>query len=216
MKELLVKKICIENVEVSDLPILLDKEKVAFHSINEINWEAFPYHPSVIFRIAHTENALLLNYRVTEKSVRARYRKDNEAVWTDACVEFFVIPGENNVYYNIECNCIGTILLGSGVTRNERERAPQNILSRIKRWSSLGRESFEECIAECSWEVALIIPYSVFYRDNVFSLDGRTLRANFYKCGDELHEPHFLSWNAISSPKPNFHLPDFFGRLYFE
>ena len=24
-----------------------------------------------------------------------------------------------------------------------------------------------------------------------------SIRANFYKCGDELQKPHFLSWNPI-------------------
>ena len=46
-------------------------------------------------------------------------------------------------------------------------------------------------------------------------LDGRTMRANFYKCGDLLPRPHFLSWNAISLPRPDFHCPEFFGTLRF-
>jgi hypothetical protein len=40
--------------------------------------------------------------------------------------------------------------------------------------------------------------------------------ANFYKCGDETPEPHFLSWNPIDLPKPNFHVPQFFGQLELE
>ncbi len=42
------------------------------------------------------------------------------------------------------------------------------------------------------------------------------LKANFYKCGDELQTPHFLSWNPIEIEKPDFHRPDFFGTLRFE
>ena len=48
------------------------------------------------------------------------------------------------------------------------------------------------------------------------SLDGQTIKANFYKCGDELQTPHFLSWNPINIEKPDFHRPDFFGSLEFE
>lgn len=40
--------------------------------------------------------------------------------------------------------------------------------------------------------------------------------ANFYKCGDKLQTPHFLSWNPINLEKPNFHCPEFFGTLNFE
>ena len=83
-------------------------------------------------------------------------------------------------------------------------------------WSSLGREDFEERIGECSWEVALVIPYSAFFMHNVTSLGGKTIRANFYKCGDKLQTPHFLSWSPIDLEKPNFHCPEFFGELHFE
>lgn len=34
--------------------------------------------------------------------------------------------------------------------------------------------------------------------------------ANFYKCGDDLPAPYYLSWNKIIAPKPDFHYPDFF------
>ena len=45
---------------------------------------------------------------------------------------------------------------------------------------------------------------------------GRTLHGNFYKCGDLLQVPHFLSWNPIQLPKPCFHCPEFFGELIFK
>jgi hypothetical protein len=80
----------------------------------------------------------------------------------------------------------------------------------------LGREAFDERVGECAWEVALVIPYSAFFLHDITSLDGKTLRANFYKCGDKLQTPHFLSWNPIGLEKPNFHCPEFFGTLHFE
>jgi hypothetical protein len=62
----------------------------------------------------------------------------------------------------------------------------------------------------------LSIPYSTFFLHDIKTLEGQTIRANFYKCGDKLQSPHYLSWNPISLPKPNFHCPDFFGILHFE
>ncbi len=47
------------------------------------------------------------------------------------------------------------------------------------------------------------------------SLEGKRIPANFYKCGDKLRTPHFLSWNKIEIEKPDFHRPDFFGELHF-
>lgn len=212
-----VKKISIANVEVCALPELLDEEKIGFQSIDNVNWPAaFPYKPKVEFRMAHTEDAILLHFKVREASVRAKYGKDNDSVWTDACVEFFSIPADDGIYYNLECSCIGTILVGAGAERANREHAPQEVMDKVQRWSSLGREPFAERIEETSWDVALVIPYTVFFKHHLTSLDGKVVKANFYKCGDELQTPHFLSWNPIAIEKPDFHRPDFFGTLEFE
>lgn len=211
-----VKKISVANVEVCALPELLDKEKIGFQPIDKVNWPEYPYRPKVEFRMAHTDNAILLHFRVKEGSVRAKYGEDNGSVWTDSCVEFFSVPAADGIYYNIECNCIGTILVGAGPERNNRERAPQEVMDKVQRWASLGRKPFIKRVGECNWEVALIIPYTVFFKHTITTLDGKTVKANFYKCGDELQAPHFVSWNPIEIEKPDFHRPDFFGTLEFE
>lgn len=59
-------------------------------------------------------------------------------------MEFFSIPAGDGIYYNLECNCIATILLAAGSERNNREMAPSEITDQVKRWASLGRETFEE------------------------------------------------------------------------
>lgn len=216
MKELNVKKVSLANVAVENVPGLLDKEKVDFQPINTVNWAAYPYCPEVQFRMAHTDDAILLHYRVKEASVRAVAATDNGAVWEDACVEFFCVPAADGIYYNIECNCAGTLLIGAGLERNNREHAPQEVMDRVQRWASLGRASFEEKVGECNWELALVIPYSAFFKHQLTNLDGKKIRANFYKCGDKLQTPHFLSWNPIEIENPDFHRPDFFGMLNFE
>lgn len=211
-----VKKISSANIDASSLPGLFDKEKIDFTPIACVNWTDYPYKPKVNFRIAHTEEAILLHFKVREASVRARYKEDNDAVWTDSCVEFFSIPAGDGIYYNLECNCIGTVLVGVGSVREGREHAPQEVTALVQRWASLGADTFEERIADTDWEVALIIPYAVFFKHQITSLDNKDIKANFYKCGDELETPHFLSWNPIEIEKPDFHRPDYFGVLTFE
>ena len=204
------------NVEVADLPKLLDEEKIDFQPIQCVNWPAYPYKPSASFRIAHSKDAVLLHFRVREASVQAKYGEDNGSVWTDSCVEFFSMPAGDDVYYNVECNCAGTLLVGGGAGRKDRPHAPQEVLDRVQRWASLGREPFDERVGECAWEVALIIPASTFFLHDLGTFSGRDVRANFYKCGDLLQTPHFLSWNPIGLETPNFHCPQFFGLLHFE
>lgn len=216
MKELKVKKVNATGIPVASIPALLDEEKISFQPIDTVNWAEYPYRPAVEFRIAHTDNAILLHYKVKEASVRAVADKDNGPVWEDACVEFFSVPAGDGIYYNVECNCAGTLLIGAGSGRTNRQHAPQEVLDQVQRWSSLGHGVFEEQVGERSWELVLQIPYSAFFLHQISSLDGQSLRGNFYKCGDKLATPHFLSWNPIALEQPNFHCPEFFGLLVME
>lgn len=216
MKSLKVKKVNVDTaVDARHVPALLDKAEVDYQPIDVVNWPAFPYRPEVSFRIGYTNDAVLLHYKVTEKSVRAHYGKDDDPVYKDSCVEFFISPGGDQIYYNLECNCIGTILFGGGEPGN-RDRADAEVMNTIGRWAGLGTAPFDERIGQTEWEVALVVPFTAFYKHRLSSLSGQDIRANFYKCGDDLTTPHFLSWSPIRVERPNFHLPAFFGVLHFE
>lgn len=215
-RELTVKKIaCTALPSGEAVRSLLDQNKIDFQPIDIANWKAFPYKPEVYFRIAHTGKEILLHYKVKETNVRAVAAKDNGRVWEDACVEFFVSPDGNNHYYNLECNCISKLLIQEG-SPGSRKLAAQEVLNQVKRWSSLGNEPFEEREGECSWELTMVIPVSTFYKHSIESLDGKTMKGNFYKCGDKLQTPHYLSWNPIQTEQPKFHTPAYFGTLHFE
>ena len=215
-KELYVKKLALAVPQAAEIPAVLAKAQVVYQPIACVDWEeAYPYAPQVEFAMAYTDEALLLHYRVTEASVRAMAGRDNGPVWEDACVEFFSMPGDDDAYYNIECNCAGTVLVGAGRDRNCRELAPQRILDGVQRWASMGREPFSERIGETAWEVALVIPYATYFMHSITTFDSRAVPANFFKCGDHLQRPHFLSWNPVAAPSPDFHRPECFGRLRF-
>ena len=216
MKNLVIKKIETGAVEASAVPALFDAQGIEWNAIACVNWAEFPYQPEVKFRVAHIGNAILLHYQVTEASVRAVALADDGRVWEDACVEFFLSPEGNDFYYNFECNCATKLLLHGGPAGGERPTASEEVLKSVKRWSSLGTEPFEERVGECTWEVALVIPASAIFRHEIETFNGKTMRANFYKCGDKLRTPHFLSWAPIELPKPKFHCPEFFGELVFE
>ena len=144
MKELDVKKVSMANIPVEAVPALLDEEKVAFQAVNTVNWTTYPYCPDVKFRIAYTDNAILIHYKVKEASVRAVAGKDNGPVWEDACVEFFSIPAGDGVYYNMECNCVGRLLIGAGTGRSNRQHAPQEVLDKGRATPPITSQSMAE------------------------------------------------------------------------
>lgn len=200
----------------SAIPALFKKEGLPYESLAVVNWpSAFPYKPQVEFALAHTGESLLLHFKVREKSTGARCAEDGGRVWEDSCVEFFFRPEPSQMtYYNIECNCIGKLMFSCGEGRHNRTMAPVSALAQIDRWSSLGDVPFAEQ-AVGVWEVCLVIPVSAFFRHRVDTLAGTSFLANFYKCGDRLETPHYLSFAPIDTPAPDFHRPEYFVPLVF-
>ncbi|MDR1983618.1 MAG: hypothetical protein LBQ28_02190 [Prevotellaceae bacterium] len=188
---------------------------VSFHEIGCINWRNFTYKPSVKFAIAHNDKEIFVKYIVEENSIRAIYTKNNDKVWTDSCCEFFVSPDCNDCYYNFEINCIGALLVGYRKLGEKSEHANDTTINNVRRLSSLGNQPFETREGSFAWEMIVAIPITAFFKHNLASLKGKTFTANFYKCGDDLPAPHYLSWNPIKTEKPSFHQPAFFNSIMF-
>lgn len=187
------------------------------HTIGCCNWpEQFPYTPEAAFRIFHDGKNVYIKFTVTENDIKAAVTEDQGRTWTDPCVEFFVSPQGNLDYYNFECTCIGKLLLAWHPADAPKEAADMNVINSVKRFPSLGTEPFELRKGEHSWSVIEIIPATALFRSGIESFDGKEMGANFYKCGDELPTPHFLSWNPIEWAEPSFHRPEQFGKLIFE
>ena len=184
--------------------------------IEVVNWEEFPYKPDVKVQIAYNEEELFLQYEVEEQTVKAEITESNGPVWYDSCVEFFLSHEGNDEYYNLEMNCIGTLLLGYRKKGNPAIRASEDLIDSIRRISSLGHLSFPERIKESRWKMTIAIPWGVYFKHELQPGSGVKMRGNFYKCGDKLRVPHFVSWTKIKTEKPSFHNPEFFGGLEFE
>jgi hypothetical protein len=215
MKDLLVIKIeATERVTLKNVSLLLDNLTETV-KIDCLNWKEFPYKPKVEFRIGHTEDLILLKFSVTENSVGARETQINGKVHLDSCVEFFISLDDLH-YYNFEFNCIGTPHVAWGKGRENRQFLPEEVVRSIQVRSSLGNQPLPVQTGSFSWELSALIPAGCFIHDPHLSLDGLSGNANFYKCGDELPEPHFLTWNPVGTTNPDFHRPEFFGRIDFE
>lgn len=179
--------------------------------IDQINWEAYSYKPSVAFYLAHNNQHIFILYKVSEENIRAKYVKDNDAVWEDSCVEAFFSKDLNEGYFNVEVTCIGTALVGYGKGRDNRTHLEEDQMKTIKRAASLGKEIIGKNNVNGDWWLQLAIPFEILGVKK-----GQAILANFYKCGDECKVPHFLSWQPISTPGPDFHQPDYFTELTLE
>jgi hypothetical protein len=182
------------------------------HAIDILNWPGlYNYLPETKFNIARTNDHLWIHFRVTEQHVKAVHLIDQEEVWKDSCVEFFVKLPYAEKYTNFEFNCLGTCLSTRRKSRSE-DVVPlsEEEMKSIERFSSLGNQPVE-INKKTNWSLTVKIPLQILNSDTTKDIAG--MYANFYKCGDETAKPHYVSWSKINTEQPDFHQPDFFGML---
>lgn len=128
----------------------------------------------------------------------------------DSCLEFFFCPEpEDGRYFNIEFNMNRCMYLGFGSDRYASIRllpVTENIFG------------CKTALIPGGWEVTYQVPVSFIRRffPKFEMRSGGMMRGNFYKCGENTKVEHYLSWNMITSEKPDFHRSCDFGTLYFE
>jgi len=190
-----------------------DLASFARGAVDTVCWaDQFPYKPEVRLAVAHDGKALLIRFEVEEDNPKAVTLADNGPVWEDSCVEFFVQEEGSPFYFNFETNCIGVGLAARRVSRSECTHFDEEKMKRVVRRSSLPKEPVD-LRERTAWSLELTVPF-----DLITGREGlpERLRANFYKCGDKTAVPHFLSWNPVEVPAPDFHRPEFFGELILQ
>ena len=183
------------------------------HKIKHNNWN-FSSNVQAAFDIGYNSKNIFLKFKVTEDYVRGLHTSINAPVYEDSCVEFFLSIEEEN-YYNFEVNCIGSILAEYGSNRDDRQLIDEQYLREIITEPSLGKNRIDITNRTTTWFIDVIIPISVLVHSEINTLDKLEAQCNFYKCGNKLKHPHYLSWAPIESKTINFHKPEFFKTLVF-
>lgn len=206
----------ISNYETAFDKIKLLNEAGLHLNIDKVNWpNEFPKLLPVTVHIAHDNEKLYLYYQVEGEQLRAENTKDFGSVWEDSCVEFFVQRKGEKTYRNFEFNVLSVLLASQRESRETAREFPQELMSSIERFTTI-RHYYEGELQLSDWSLYAEIPKEAIGFSLDEKLSGQTIGANFYKCGDETSEPHFISWNPIGTEKPNFHVPEYFGELTFE
>ena len=161
-------------------------------------------------QICYNEEAILVHLRTVEENIRAVENGPIGCPCEDSCLEFFFCPVENdNRYFNIEFNSNACLYLGFGTGLSDLIRLIKADINEILcpdiRFTSDG------------WEIFYRIPYSFikgFFPDfKVY--EGKTIKANCYKCADLSEPPHYLSWSVVSENPFTYHNTSCFGTMKF-
>lgn len=184
-------------------------DKLDVFPVNRIYWTE-KTDISAEARICYDAAFLYVQLSANEKHIRVEESGPLGLPCEDSCLEFFLSPEPNDKrYLNFEINPNGCIYSGIATSINDLLRLiPEN------------QNLFHPQIKQTSngWRASFQIPFSYIkmFFPNFEAVSGKRVLANFYKCGDKTVTPHFLSWNELSSPVPDFHRRCDFGELYFE
>ena len=168
------------------------------------------YRPATSARLGTDGESLLVFMETDETDLRMQ-SKGFGFVHTDSCMEFFFLPDPkaSSQYLNFEFNPAAAMYLSIGTGRHDRVEILQENYREIL--------NVQTAIHDKGWNIAFNIPLS-FLRELFPDLElkpGHVMRGNFYKCGDKTARPHYGCWSPIDLPNPDFHCPDFFGKLIY-
>lgn len=205
----------LDALDLSSNEIIMEDQSLRLPVMTN-NWpDQYPYTPITTVDIAYADSGIYLRFRSRGKGLKAQYSEDGSQVHKDSCVEAFMKFPDDEKYYNLEFNCIGTADCGYRVSRHDNLPFTASQYALVERSTSERHGIiFERPIGIHEFVVSVRLDYKVF------GISGRTqlpdhILANFYKCGDETVVPHFASWMPIDTPEPDFHRPEFFRPLYF-
>ena len=158
-------------------------------------------------QFCHDAEYLYVHLRAVEQDIRAEHTAPLSMVCEDSCLEFFFMPEGEERYLNFEINPNGCLHIGFGRNRNDRERiVPENPEKLFRIRTARTAEG---------WETRYRIP-AAFLRKYFpgFAFSG-IMKANVYKCGDKTVHPHYLAWQPVGTPTPDYHRPEYFGEMAF-
>ncbi len=168
-------------------------------------WEGFSVSPKTTFKLLRGPEGLSVLMHTDEKNLRAEVTEENGDIYCDSCMEFFIKPSPWDVnYINFEINPKGVMHIGIGKDRYGRELIDEP------------RSTFNvESIAnDGDWTLKYYIPDSFLLK--YFKILSPVFRANFYKCGEKTDHDHYAVWSPVETPKPDYHVADFFGIFRIE
>lgn len=166
-------------------------------------WEGYRTGIKTTVKAVYTDTDIILHFETNEKPLFAVKNHINDSVCEDSCMEFFFRAAGSGSYINIEINPLGVSLIeaGSPGSRNPVPAEENPVL-------------ISSMIDNKHWTLQYAVPFSFAekYTGKLFPY----FYGNFYKCGDKTEHPHYACWHPIVSDRPNFHMPDQFGKLILD
>ena len=193
--------------------------------------ESSSHHPCVKLKLLYDDKSIYGLFKVEDRYVRSVRRGYQKDVCRDSCVEFFFSPQTDGGYFNLECNCGGTVHCyyirdNSSAPPDAPKQIPplsfrdctplsEEDIARFSIYHSMPEIVEPEITDPVTWYLGFEIPLELVrkYAGDLGPVEGARWRGNAYKCADETSHPHWLSWAPLKEKR--FHAPESFGTILF-
>ena len=198
--------------------------------LDETDWSAaqgiilqFPWESltgakqKTVVKLLWDDNNLYVGYDCEDEELTAIHDTRDDPTYEDDCVEIFISPDEGKIdlYYGLEMNCRAVLYDYFYVCRR----------SLIKRFDMRGVELETDMRGTLNasgdkdegWSLEVAIPFENFSDmiKDVPPKPGSSWRINLNRLdGVALHR-QLSMWSPSGTEKPNFHVPERFGKLVF-
>lgn len=182
-------------------------------AINSFHWEQDGYsRPESYAALFAVEgeglHALLWSF---EDNIRCECTENYQPVYTDSCLELFIMPVEGDKrYLNVEVNSKGVYLAQLGEIREGRTFVKditdlEPVIAPMEIEDEQGK----------AWGCEIVLTeefISALYGTD-YAVRAGEIRGNFYKCADSSVTPHYGAYFPVTTAALGFHNPDCFGKI---
>ncbi len=174
-------------------------------------WGYDDYDAPVYVQLVYDDEYFTVRFTVEESDPLCEKKNHFEWVHEDSCVEFFVnfTPEQSNKYINFEVNAAG--IMNVAIRTDRYDGIPLTL-------EEVQNLQIHPEIQEDKWIVTYKISYELI-KKYFPEFDIQTcnyIYANFYKCGEHTKLVHFVSFYKVETPTPDFHRPEYFGKIELE
>jgi hypothetical protein len=226
--ETTMKKESVYNVTRLKQPMKIDAiwDKPQWKNAEPVNISNYMgdipgFKPEAQAKMMYDDANIYVIFHVRDRYVRCLTKDINGPVWEDGAVEFFFAPDSREplLYFNLETNCGGTPLMHFNLVprKESRELSKEDIL-KIEIAHTLPQIIDPEIKDPVTWTLEYRIPLAILekYSKVTHPKKGVEWKANFYKIAENNSNHHYITWSIVENDKPDFHKPEFFGKLIFE
>lgn len=200
MKEYSIRKIKEKTMEL-DSPVW---DEIKSINVDYYPWKGYFEDIKTSVKLVYSDYGITVHFETDEKPLVMKYTEDNSNIWEDSCMEFFFGTSAGGKFINLEINPNGAVRSEFGNPKPDR-----NIIIIKKDMFFVKNE-----ITDDKWTLQYVVPFSFF--EEYFGECPKVFYGNFYKCGHKTGHEHYACWNPILNKNPNFHMPEFFGKLILE